>query len=150
MQFYHSMNNVIYGKKTLVPDCTTLAYRKGNTVAKLNSQTLARARQKAALYSEIRKERNKPGISTLLRMSFEPLRLREEGSHDLSSRPRNLNNRQTLVLVTHKAATYANNFQMRCSKSGTKTNRHNFASSSLEYIKLKASTLIFHVINWKS
>ena len=75
MQFYHSVNNVIYGKKTLVPDCTTLAYRKGNTVAKLNSQTLARARQKAALYSEIRKERNKPRISTLLRMSFEPLRL---------------------------------------------------------------------------
>ena len=48
------------------------------------------------------------------------LRPRDLESRAIPSRPRTLNDRQELV--TNKAATYANNLPMECSKRGTKYN----------------------------
>ena len=40
--------------------------------------------------------------------------------------------------------------QCEAAKVAPKTNSHNFAGNNLEYNKLKASTLAFHVTNWKA
>ena len=40
------------------------------------------------------------------------------------------------------------NCQCAAAKKAAKINRHNFACNNLEYSKLKASTLILHVLNW--
>ena len=78
--------------------------------------------QKTALSSEIRKSRNKPLISknsALCRIRiYELLQSRDFQFRSLSTQPRKLNNRQTLV--TNKASTCANNLPMPFSKRGTK------------------------------
>ena len=77
--------------------------------------------QKAAP-SEIRKSRNKPRISknsTTCRIRIcDLLQSIDFESHILSTQPRKLNNRQTLV--TNKAATYAIKLPIPFSKRGTK------------------------------
>ena len=42
------------------------------------------------------------------------------------------------------------NCQCHAAKVAPNTNRHNFASNSLEYNKLKASTIILLAIDWKT
>ena len=66
--------------------------------------------QKVALLNEIRKSKNTPQISknsaTCRIRICDLLQSKDFESHALSSQPRKLNNRQTLVTV--KADTYAN------------------------------------------
>ena len=72
------------------------------------------------------------------------LRPRELEPHALPSRPRTLNNQQTLI--KNKAATYA---KLLSAKSGMKYKYTQFCKkNNLEYNKLKASTLILHVMKW--
>ena len=124
-----------------------------NTEAKLIRKHLREHDQKAALSSEVREKRNKPGISknsaTCRIRICDILQSRDFESHALSTQPRKLNNRQ--ILVTHKTATYSLKKMPRNSaKVAPNSNRLNFASNNLEYNKLKASTSTLHVTNGKA
>ena len=105
-------------------------------------QNLPEHGQKAALSSEIRKNRNKPRISknsaTCRIQICDLLQSRDFEFHAVCTQPHKLNNRQTLI-ITNNAATYAN--KLPIPSVAPNTNRLNFASNNLEYNKLQAFTL---------
>ena len=112
--------------------------------AELHKQ--ARTRQKSS-FIKWKKRYNKPRISkTLLRMVFETATSLSRTNRPLGQE--HLTN--GIQWSQTKQLHMLTNCQGDAAKGVPNTNRPNFSSSSFEYNKLMASTLILIVINWKA